>query len=104
MTEGDAATEAAGARPAPGVPEAEPLYEADLRGLRVDEFLTQLDRVVDQALLAGMKEIRVIHGKGTGALRRAVSEFCREHPAVGTWRIADQWEGGTGATVITLEG
>jgi DNA mismatch repair protein MutS2 len=84
-------------------PEAVPL-EVDLRGLRVDESLVALDRALDRALLAGLRELRVIHGKGTGALRDAVRDFCRTHAAVRRAEIADQWDGGTGATVIELEG
>jgi len=77
--------------------------EIDLRGLRVDESLEKLDRALDRALLAGLRELRVIHGKGTGALREAVHEYCRSHAAIQSAEIADQWEGGTGATVIRLE-
>jgi DNA mismatch repair protein MutS2 len=77
--------------------------EIDLRGLRVDESLSRLESALDQALLAGLKRLRVIHGKGTGALRQAVLEYCRSHDAVEDAQIAEQWEGGTGATVITLK-
>ena len=70
----------------------------------MDECLERLDRALDQALLAGLKEIRVIHGKGTGTLRRVVEEFCRNHPGVKSSRTGEQWEGGAGATVIELEG
>jgi DNA mismatch repair protein MutS2 len=69
----------------------------------VEESLEMLDRTLDRALLAGLKELRVIHGKGTGALRRAVQEYCRTHAAIRTAQVAEQWEGGTGATVIELE-
>lgn len=87
------------------VPEVErPPVEVDLRGMRVDEAIEKLDRALDQALLAGLKEVRVIHGKGTGALRDAVREFCRAHAAVASARMADQWDGGTGATLVQLEG
>lgn len=95
------------AHPAPPVTRPEPTeaaLEVSLRGLRVDEALERLDRALDQALLAGLKELRVIHGKGTGTLRRAVEEFCRNHSAVKGTRIAEQWQGGLGATVIELEG
>jgi len=88
-----------------GIPEVtEAPGEVHLRGLRVDEAMTRLERALDQALLAGLPAFRVVHGKGTGTLRRAVEEFCRNHPAVKGIRIAEQWEGGTGATVIELEG
>ncbi len=92
-------------RPVTGVPEMESVpIEVDLRGLRVDEALERLDRALDRAMLAGLKELRVIHGKGTGALREAVREFARTHGGVASARIADQWDGGTGATVIEMEG
>ncbi len=95
----------AGRPPAAAIPEVEaPATEVDLRGMRVEEALEKLDQALDRALLAGLKEVRVIHGKGTGALRAAVREFGRTHGAVASSRMADQWEGGTGATVITLEG
>jgi DNA mismatch repair protein MutS2 len=94
-----------GARPRTTVPEVQKSpIEVHLRGLRVDESLDMLDRALDQAMLAGLREIRVIHGKGTGTLRRAVEEFCRTHTGVKSARVAEQWEGGTGATVIELEG
>jgi DNA mismatch repair protein MutS2 len=81
----------------------EAAMEVDLRGMRVDESLSRLEHALDQAMLAGLKRLRVIHGKGTGALRRAVLEYCKKHGAIGETQIAEQWEGGTGATVITLK-
>ena len=85
------------------IPEAaQAAMEVDLRGLRVDESLSRLEHALDQALLGGLKRLRIIHGKGTGALRRAVEEYCQKHDAVGETQIAEQWEGGTGATVVTL--
>ncbi|HET9232975.1 MAG TPA: Smr/MutS family protein, partial [Candidatus Eisenbacteria bacterium] len=99
------ASERATTGPAPSVqiPEAtQAAMEVDLRGLRVDESLSRLEHALDQALLGGLKRVRIIHGKGTGALRRAVEEYCQKHDAVGETQIAEQWEGGTGATVVTL--
>ncbi len=88
-----------------GVPEVDEVpTEVDLRGMRVEEALDRLDRALDRALLAGLREVRVIHGKGTGALRSAVEEYCRTHEMVDSARMAAQWEGGAGATVIVLEG
>ena len=86
-------------------PDAKELpFEVDLRGLRVEESLNRLDRALDQALLAGLKELREIHGKGTGALKDAVETFCRNHQGVNATREAERWRGGAGATVIELEG
>ena len=100
------AAEKASARSEPSfrMPEAkEAAMDVDLRGLRVDESLSRLEHALDQAMLAGLKRLRVIHGKGTGALRRAVEEYCRKHGAIGETQVAEQWEGGTGVTVITLK-
>lgn len=92
-------------RPAQMRPGAEDVSsDLDLRGLRVDECLEKLDRALDRALLSGLKEIRVIHGKGTGALKEAVESFCRTHSAVHGIRTAPDWQGGAGATLVELEG
>jgi len=87
------------------VPEVEEVpTEVDLRGMRVEEALERLDLALDRALLAGLHEVRVIHGKGTGALRGAVDEYCRGHAVVVSAQVGAQWEGGAGATVVMLEG
>ena len=92
-------------RPPVSVPQAEDATgEIHLRGCRVEEALARLDDALDRALLAGLPELRVIHGKGTGVLREAVWEFCRNHPAVRGVRNAEAFEGGGGATVVRLEG
>ncbi len=78
--------------------------ELHLRGLRVDEALTQLDRYLDRAALAGLAWVRIVHGKGTGALRQAVHDFLRDHPLVERWELAGPAEGGHGVTVVYLRG
>ncbi|GAP63343.1 DNA mismatch repair protein MutS2 [Ardenticatena maritima] len=83
------------------VAEAPPL-ELDLRGMRVDDMLPVLDKYLDDAYLAGVPSVRIIHGKGTGALRRAVREQLRNHPLVATFRPGDTTEGGDGVTVVQL--
>ena len=50
--------------------------------------------------MAGMKEVRIVHGKGTGILRQAVMRELKGHPLVKTYRIGDRFEGSTGATVV----
>ncbi|BCW98611.1 MAG: endonuclease MutS2 [Armatimonadota bacterium] len=77
--------------------------EIMLRGQRVEEALEALDRYLDDACLAGLERVRVIHGKGTGAMRRAVWEFMRRHPAVASMELADAHEGGEGATIVRLK-
>lgn len=74
----------------------------DLRGGRVEESLRQLDRYLDQAMRAGLPEARIIHGKGTGTLRRAVRDFLADHPLVSKFEGADYREGGEGVTVADI--
>jgi DNA mismatch repair protein MutS2 len=76
--------------------------ELDLRGMTGDEALPLVDKFIDAAILAGLHRVDVIHGKGTGALRRRVTEFLAEHPRVRSYRLGEWNEGGTGATVVEL--
>ncbi|MDI3316042.1 MAG: endonuclease MutS2 [Bacillota bacterium] len=78
--------------------------EIDLRGLTVDEALERVDKYLDDALLAGLERVRIIHGKGTGALRQAVGEHLRASPWVAELSLAPPEEGGAGVTVVTLRG
>jgi DNA mismatch repair protein MutS2 len=73
-----------------------------LRGERVEAALEQLEAYLDEALLAGLDSVRIIHGAGTGALRRAVREALAEHPRVQSVRSGRKDEGGDGATVVEL--
>jgi DNA mismatch repair protein MutS2 len=77
--------------------------EISLRGMTVDDALYELEKYLDQAILAGLHKIRVIHGKGTGVLRQAVQEFLRGHPVVKSAVFAEQNEGGLGATTVELK-
>ena len=79
-----------------------PGMELDLRGLTVDDMLIELDRYLDTAYLAGLPFVRLIHGKGTGALRQAVRDELRGHPLVSEFRPGDSAEGGEGVTVARL--
>jgi DNA mismatch repair protein MutS2 len=76
--------------------------ELHLLGRRVEEALGELDAYLDQALLAGREEVRVVHGHGTGRLRDAVREHLEGHIAVARHRPGADGEGGDGATVVTL--
>ena len=76
--------------------------ELDIRGNRAEESMGTVDRYLDQALHGGLKSVRIIHGKGTGALRAAVHEMLRGHPLVHRFRTAPAREGGDGATVVEL--
>ena len=73
-----------------------------LRGLTVDEALPMLDKYLDDAALAGLQRVTVVHGKGTGALRKAVHEFLRRHPHVREFRLGGRGEGESGVTIVEL--
>lgn len=77
--------------------------EVQLRGMRAEEALMQLDEYVDQACLAGFSPFRIVHGKGTGALKRVVWEFLQSHPSVAGYRHPPEEEGGSGVTVVDLK-
>jgi DNA mismatch repair protein MutS2 len=76
--------------------------ELMLRGERVEDALERLAAYLDEALLAGLDSVRIVHGSGTGALRRAVREALAEHPRVRAMRGGRRDEGGEGATVAEL--
>lgn len=76
--------------------------ELMLRALRAEEAQSMLDKYMDDAYAAGMSQVRIIHGKGTGALRRVVWDFLQGHPAVKSCRLGEESEGGDGATIVTL--
>lgn len=80
----------------------EPPRELHLIGKRVEPALEELEVYLDQALLAGEQEVRVVHGHGTGRLRDAVREHLRRHAAVASSRPGADNEGGNGATVVSL--
>ena len=78
--------------------------ELDLRGLTVDEALLLIDQRLDEAARAGVRELRIIHGKGTGTLRRAVREMLSKHALVQGHAAAQPRGGGDGVTVVELAG
>ncbi len=82
---------------------AEVSHELHLRGLRVDEALEKVDKYLDSAYLAGLPNVNLIHGKGTGALRDALRQYLTQHPFVGSYRTGGYYEGGTGVTVVTFK-
>lgn len=76
--------------------------EVRLRQLTVDEALPKLEKYLDDAFMAGLYQIRVIHGKGTGRLRQVVREQLAKHPLVKSYRPGEYGEGGTGVTIVEL--
>jgi len=79
-----------------------PGMELDLRGARVEEGIERLGRYIDQAALARLPFVRIIHGHGTGAMRTAVRDALHAHPLVGQSRPGESGEGGDGVTVVKL--
>ncbi|QJT08206.1 endonuclease MutS2 [Oceanidesulfovibrio marinus] len=75
----------------------------DLRGKRGDEAVAELGKVMDNALMRNVAQIEVVHGKGTGALRREVHSFLEHSPAVASFDLADEEHGGDGMTLVELK-
>ena len=75
----------------------------NLHGYTVEEAILEVDRYLDDAFLAGLSEVSVIHGKGTGALRSGVQGFLRRHPHVAEFRLGRFGEGEDGVTIVTLK-
>lgn len=84
------------------LPEEDPRSEVDLRGLRVDEMEAELLNAIDGAVRGDLRTVRIIHGKGTGALRERVAELLRGDPRVRDFRLGAWNEGGAGVTVAEL--
>ena len=82
---------------------ASPGGECHLRGMTVEDALDTLERYLEQAYLAGLPWVRIVHGKGTGRLRQAVRDFLRQHPVVVRFRPGEPAEGGEGVTIAWLD-
>lgn len=76
--------------------------EVDLHGMFADEARERLERAIAEALAGGHDRIRIVHGKGTGALRREVRDVLDHHPMVRTYQNASPHDGGEGAIVAAL--
>ena len=77
--------------------------ECDLRGMTTLEALDKVDKYLDDAALAGLTPVTIIHGKGTGALRTAITEHLRTHPQVKSYRLGVYGEGESGVTIVELK-
>ena len=77
--------------------------ELDLRGLNVDESIVLIEEFFDASILQGLKTVMIIHGKGTGALRKGITEYLRKSNYVESFRIGNDKEGGAGVTVVSLK-
>ena len=77
--------------------------ELDIRGMMSDEGVLEVERFIDSSQLAGISQVTIIHGKGTGALRAAVHQCLKCHPSVKSYRLGAYGEGEAGVTVVELK-
>lgn len=75
----------------------------DLRGMDVIEAMNEVDKYLDDALVSGLHEVTIIHGKGTGTLRKAITDFLRTHIHVKSYRLGEYNEGGHGVTIVYIK-
>ena len=75
----------------------------DLHGMETMEALPELDKYIDDAFLAGLREVQINHGRGTGVLRSFVHDYLRHHRLVKSFRDGDYHEGGIGVTIVQLD-
>jgi len=79
------------------------LTELNVIGAHTDEAVTRVEKFLDEAMLSELKSVRIIHGYGTGQLRRAIGEFLRSHPYVANFAAAPENQGGGGVTVVEFK-
>ena len=77
--------------------------EIDVRGQTAEEALMEVDRALDAAILSGVGQLTVIHGKGTGVLRSAVQQHLKRHPSVKSYRLGTYGEGESGVTIVEMK-
>lgn len=77
--------------------------EIHVRGMRAEAALLDVDKYLDDAMTAGARELRIVHGKGTGVLRQVVWELLKKHPGVQSYRLGEPNEGGSGVTMVTMK-
>lgn len=75
----------------------------DLRGMDSEEAIYIVDKYLDDAYMSGLGQITIIHGKGTGVLRKVINDMLRRHSHVKNYRAGDYGEGGTGVTIVELK-
>jgi DNA mismatch repair protein MutS2 len=95
-------TKAHGAVTADLAPPPQVAFELDMRGQTVDEAMPAVEQYIDDAFRAGLESARIIHGKGTGTLRRHVRDFLGKHALVKSYEEARREDGGEGVTIVHL--
>ena len=82
---------------------AKVVRELDIRGQTAMEALLDVDNFIDAAVMAGVHQLSIIHGKGTGVLRAAVQQHLKKHPSVKSYRLGVFGEGESGVTIVELK-
>lgn len=77
--------------------------EINLLGCNVDEACAKLDKYLDDAMIAGLSSVRIVHGKGTGALRKGIHEYLRRQKFIKSYKLAEYGEGDAGVTIVTFK-
>ena len=77
--------------------------ELNLLGMTTDEAIVELDKYLDDAYLAHLSPVRIVHGKGTGALRKAVHQYLRRQKHVASYRLGEYGEGDAGVTIVEFK-
>ena len=78
-------------------------FNLDIRGLMKDEAITTLDNFMDKVLMYGIKNIKIIHGRGTGALKQTVQQYLKKFPHVHTFKFESDQFGGDGITLVEMK-
>lgn len=79
-----------------------PEHEIYVRHMQIDDALFKLDHFLNDSFVKGSRQFRIVHGKGTGILRRAIHDYLSNHPLVKSYRIGSYGEGEHGVTVVEL--
>ena len=77
--------------------------QLDLRGKRYEEALAEVDQYLDAAILAGYPQVTIVHGKGTGALRKGITDYLKNYRSVKSYEFAPANQGGNGATIVKFQ-
>jgi DNA mismatch repair protein MutS2 len=77
--------------------------QTDIRGMNVEEAVQELGKFLDDAAIAGLSEVIIVHGKGTGMLRNGVHQFLRANHHVKSFRLGKYGEGESGVTIVTMK-
>ena len=79
------------------------LFRLDLRGKRADLAINELSQYLDRALLTGQEGVEIVHGRGTGALRKEVHGFLKTFPGIASFSLAPEDQGGDGVTIVVFK-